>query len=185
MSRQPPPIFNRTPRIFVTGFMGAGKTSTAAALARALDSSMLDLDQFITEREGRSVSSIIDESGMDYFREAETRALRAALEDERERVVALGGGTWTMERNRDLIAAHGGFTVWLDAPFELCWQRIAQTGSVRPLARERERALELFNSRRALYSQAALRVQVSEGKSIDEIVSEISKALPRVGPPAS
>jgi shikimate kinase len=165
------------PFILITGFMGAGKSTTAAALARALDCAMLDLDHFVSEREGRSVPSMIDESGEDFFRHAETRALSEALESGRARVIALGGGTWTIERNRELIQAHEGLTVWLDAPFDLCWCRILQGDGARPFARERESAQRLFHARRALYGQAALRVQVSEESSTEEIVSEIILAL--------
>jgi shikimate kinase len=157
--------------------MGAGKSTIASALARALDCSMIDLDQLIVEREGRSIHAIIDESGEEYFRRAETLALTEALESKRARIIALGGGTWTIERNRELAQAHGGLTIWLDAPFELCWQRIASTGGTRPFARERERALELFHTRRALYERAALRVQVNEESSTDEIIAKITLAL--------
>jgi shikimate kinase len=166
--------------ILITGFMAAGKTTIAAALARALDCSMIDLDQFIAEREGRSVPCIIDESGVEYFRRAETLALEAALESKSARVVALGGGTWTIARNRALIREHEGLTVWLDAPFELCWRRILRTGSTRPLAREREGALELFQTRRALYEMAALRVQVFEESNTAQIVAEIILTLSQV-----
>jgi len=159
--------------------MGAGKSTVAAALALALHRSMVDLDQFLAEREGRSVPLMIDESGEEYFRRAETRALREALEDKRARVIALGGGTWTIARNRDLIQAHEGQTIWLDAPFELCWQRITLAGDTRPLARDREKAQRLFHARRALYELAALRVQVNEETSVGQLVAEITLALSR------
>jgi shikimate kinase len=165
------------PSILITGFMGAGKSTVAAALARALDCSMIDLDQFVAEREERSVPLLIDESGEEYFRRAETLALREALESKRARIIALGGGTWTIERNREIILACGGLTVWLDAPFELCWQRIALAGDTRPLARDKEEAQRLFRARRALYEQAALRVQVNEVSSTNQLVSEITLAL--------
>jgi shikimate kinase len=165
--------------ILINGFMGAGKSTVAAALARALDCSMIDLDQFVSEREGRSVPLMIDESGEEYFRQAETRALIEALEGKRARIIALGGGTWTIARNRELIRAHEGLTIWLDAPFDLCWQRIALADNTRPLAREREYAQRLFNARRALYEEAALRVQVNEESSVGQLVSEITLALSR------
>ncbi|MBA3569272.1 MAG: hypothetical protein H0W28_07985 [Pyrinomonadaceae bacterium] len=36
-------------------------------------------------------------------------------------VIALGGGAWTLPGNRNLIASASGTSVWLDAPFNLCW----------------------------------------------------------------
>lgn len=165
-------------RILITGFMGAGKTTIGAALARRLDCLMLDLDEYITRREGRSIQAIIDEEGEAQFREIETRALREALEKDEARVLALGGGTWMSAGNRALIAAHKGLTVWLDTPFELCWQRIIRAGGdTRPLARDTEQARRLYESRRALYSLAPLRVPLDEADDAETIVTEILKAL--------
>ena len=165
------------PFIIITGFMGAGKTTTARALARKLDCKMIDLDCLVEEREGRTPQVIIDEDGEPRFREIETRALQAALEMKDARIIALGGGTWTIPRNRALIGEHLSLAVWLDASFELCWQRIAKEHSERPLARERERARRLYDERRALYHQARLRIEVSEEKSADNIAAEIEDAL--------
>ena len=160
-------------RIFITGFMGAGKTTVATALARKLDCRMIDLDRYIAERLGRTAQAIIDQDGEALFREVETRSLLDVLETDAARVIALGGGAWTIERNRALIARHKGFTVWLDAPFELCWQRIASALPLRPLARDRERALRLYQERRALYALADLRIQLREESSADDVAAEI------------
>jgi shikimate kinase len=163
-------------RIFITGFMAAGKTTVAASLARRLNCRMIDLDHFIAQRKGRTPPQIIDEDGVARFREIESAALRAVLEDDAARVVALGGGTWTVERNRTLIAEHDGLTVWLDAPFELCWQRIINSSELRPLARDRDEAQRLYEARRPLYGLATLRVQVTEAGSVEEIAAEIAHA---------
>lgn len=167
------------PRIVVTGFMGAGKTTVAAALARELNSSMLDLDDVIVELEGRNARTIIDEDGELPFREAETRALRETLRRPTARVVALGGGAWTIDRNRALIAEHGCFTVWLDAPFELCWERIMRDRDVdRPFARDEEKARRLFAARREIYASADLCVDAGQGKTVEQIAGEIMSILP-------
>jgi shikimate kinase len=164
-------------RILITGFMAAGKTTVGAALARRLECAMLDLDQLIIEREGRTIQALIDERGEALFREAETRALREALEHSAARVITLGGGTWTRDSNRSLIEKHSGFTIWLDTPFELCWQRITLAGDTRPLARNREGARKLYEERRALYSLAPLRVEVKRESDAEMIASEIMTAL--------
>jgi shikimate kinase len=163
--------------IIITGFMGAGKTTTAAALARSLACAMIDLDSFIEDREGRTPQVIIDEDGEQLFREIESEALRAALETNEARIIALGGGTWTVEHNRALIDEQSVLTVWLDAPFELCWERIESETHARPLARERAKALMLYEERRALYSLARLRVEVDESKSAGAIAEVIVIAL--------
>ncbi|HEX8776353.1 MAG TPA: shikimate kinase [Pyrinomonadaceae bacterium] len=167
----------RESRILITGFMGAGKTTVGAALARRLDCRMLDLDEYIERREGRSVQAIIDEEGEARFRQIEARALREALEDDTARIIMLGGGTWMSDDNRALIAEHTGFTVWLDTPFELCWQRITRAGETRPLARDRQQARRLYQSRRNIYELAQLRMSLREADDAETIATEILNAL--------
>jgi shikimate kinase len=166
----------------MTGFMGAGKTTIGAALARRLDCRLLDLDEYIAGREGRSIQAIIDEHGEARFRQTETQALREALEDETAQVIALGGGTWMSEANRALVGEYEGFTVWLDTPFELCWQRIIGAGDTRPLGRDLERARRLYEERRALYALAPLRITLDEASDPEAIATEIVNAL-RQSPP--
>lgn len=164
-------------RIVITGFMAAGKTSVARALAERLDSRMIDLDYLITERERRTVPALINEEGEAGFREAERRALRVVLEMNRARVIALGGGAWMIDENRALIAEHDCFTVWLDAPFELCWRRIQASETARPLAEDRETAQRLYDERRAVYALAALHISATEEKSVEDLVAEIRASL--------
>lgn len=164
-------------RVIITGFMAAGKTTVAAALARQLDCRMIDLDEFIVEREGRSVPAIIGEDGEARFRGVETDALREALEKNEARVISLGGGTWTIERNRAMIAEYKGYVVWLDAPFELSWQRIKRGESDRPFARDFEKARRLYGERRKVYELAQLHVRVGEGREADDVAREIIAAL--------
>ncbi|HEV7377485.1 MAG TPA: shikimate kinase [Pyrinomonadaceae bacterium] len=167
----------RAQPIIITGFMGAGKTTVAGVLSRKLGCAMIDLDYFITERMGRTPQTIIDEDGEQRFRELESQALSDALETCNVQTIALGGGTWTIESNRALIKERNGFTIWLDAPFKLCWQRISSESRSRPLARDFDSARELYDKRRAVYDQAMLRVEVCEERSADAIALEIIDAL--------
>ena len=167
---------NRRP-IVITGFMGSGKTSVAEALARALNCSPVDLDQQITVSNGRSPKDIIEEDGEQMFREIETRSLQDVLQSRATRVIALGGGAWTLQRNRDLISEYSGITVWLDVPFELCWARILANKGQRPLAPDRHRAQMLYDERRPHYALAQLHVVVSPNKSIEDISAQIAEEL--------
>lgn len=167
--------------IVITGFMGSGKSTVARALALRLDSQMIDLDGEILKQEGRSAKQIIEEHGEPTFREIETRVLRAVLRNNATGVISLGGGAWTMPENRDLVVSAGGISVWLDAPFNLCWQRIV-AGTLegkdgRPLARNEQEALSLYTERRAAYGSADLRVEATRNKTADEVALEIVKAL--------
>ena len=164
-------------RIVIVGFMGCGKTTAAKALARRLGCSMIDLDSFITEREGRSPAEIIEQDGELAFREIETRALQDVLKNSAARVIALGGGAWTIEANRALAAQHDCLSIWLDVPFDLCWQRIMSGRTARPLAPDRESAHRLYESRRPSYELARLRIDASEQKPIADTVAEIQIEL--------
>lgn len=162
--------------------MGSGKTSVAWALAHIVGRELLDLDQVIAEQEGRTAKEIIEQDGEHSFREIETRTLRQVLENSLPGVVALGGGAWTLERNRQLIDESDGITVWLDAPFDLCWERILRSGGERPLARDEGQARMLFAERRPLYALAQLRILI-EDKATDTIAAEIAQAL-KTQPPS-
>jgi shikimate kinase len=169
------------PCVVITGFMAAGKTTVARALAARLGCEMLDTDELVRERAGRTPAEIIDAEGESRFRELESRVLGEALSGARPLVVALGGGAWSLAANRELIAARGCLTVWLDAPFELCRQRIegAQDAPERPLARDPARARALYDARRADYALAARRVEVSAGMTAASVAEEIAKLVGR------
>lgn len=164
-------------KIIITGFMCSGKSSVAKALAELLDYGMIDLDEAIESAEGRSPAAIIQEDGEARFRELERQALISSLEDDGKQVLALGGGTWILKANRDQIQQHGATSVWLDAPFDLCWKRIAAAVEQRPLAPDETTAFKLFSERTSCYELADLCVAVTELRSAEEIAAEIARTL--------
>ena len=157
--------------------MGTGKTTVARELGAKLNCPAVDLDDVITRRENRSPGEIIEQVGEEAFRKIETKLLREVLEEQAARIIAVGGGAWTLATNRGLIARHGAFSVWLDAPFELCWKRIEAGGELRPLARSRELAERLFRERKPVYQLADARVPTSEGESAADIATKVVDAI--------
>jgi shikimate kinase len=137
--------------IFLVGFMGAGKTAAGRALARVLGYRFVDLDALIEERAGKSVSEIFTQLGEAEFRRLESEAIRS-LDELKLAVVALGGGAYQAEPNRAELRAVG-VTVWLDCPFEVCFERI-KGGASRPLLAGEKELRKLFDVRRAAYSAA-------------------------------
>ena len=80
-------------KVYLVGFMGAGKTTVARALARRLDWRHEDIDERIEQRERRDIPTIFRQEGEPYFRGAERQELIALL-SVRGTVVATGGGTF-------------------------------------------------------------------------------------------
>ncbi|MGB9178380.1 MAG: shikimate kinase, partial [Pyrinomonadaceae bacterium] len=124
-----------------------------------------------------TIADLIKNEGEPHFREAETAALRSVLETGPARIIALGGGAWTIERNRQLIDEHDCITIWLDAPFELCWSRIMQDQQLRPLASDPQSTHKLYIERRQYYKLATLRLNATEDKSAENLAVEIINAL--------
>ena len=164
-------------KIVITGFMGSGKSSVARALAQLLNYELIDLDSVIELDEGRSVRAIIDDDGEPLFREIEQRALIKVLQTPGNAVIALGGGAWIFEANRKMIREVQATSVWIDAPFELCWKRIAPSAQQRPLARSESAALKLFSERTSCYELADLRVRVADEDSAQDVAVKIVKSL--------
>ena len=160
-------------RIVILGFMACGKTTVGQELARQLNSQFVDLDSFINARERRSPAEIITQDGESAFRELETLALCDVLQDKNAGVIALGGGTWTIPANRTLVALHDCASIWLDAPFELCWQRISASQTIRPLAPDRKTASLKYQSRRRDYALAERTICLSSADMAETLAEQI------------
>ena len=167
--------------IVIIGFMGCGKTAVARALAHRLNLPMVDLDAVIAEQHGRTAAQLIREDGEPAFRAIETKALHQLLESGSQSVISLGGGAWITEVNRRLIDQYSCVSVWLDTPFDLCWQRIETSAEDRPLGRTREQAEELYRVRQPIYQQATIRLPVQTGETLDTIVARLDTDLAKLG----
>ena len=113
------------------GFMGAGKTTLGKALAKDLDVSFIDLDQYIECRFMKSVSQIFALKGEQGFREIESRMLREAGEFD-DVIVSCGGSTPLIGDNMDFMLEHGQ-TVYLKCDNETLLRRLKVARSQRPL----------------------------------------------------
>ena len=159
----------KTDKIYLVGFMGAGKTTVARALGRRLGWPVEDVDEMIESREGQRVADIFASRGEPYFRAAEREVVRLLL-PRRHVVVATGGGTFADAFNRALIREDGA-TVWLDLPFDTAVERAPSDGR-RPLAADRSQFEALYLARRSAYQQAHVRFDASRN-SAEELVERI------------
>ncbi len=160
-------------KIYLVGFMGSGKTTMARALGRRLGWRVVDVDEAIERREGRSVSRVFAEQGEPYFRRIEREVLLGLLA-ERHMVVATGGGTFVQPANRADILDNG-LAVWLDVPFERVVERVPSDGR-RPLAADREAFAALYAERRAAYRLAHLRLDANL-RRVDGLVERLLDQL--------
>ena len=160
-------------KIYLVGFMGAGKSSVARALGKRLDWKVEDIDARIERTERRDIPTIFRIEGEPYFRAREREALIGLL-PERGTVVASGGGTFADASNRELMLRDGA-VIWLDAPLETVLKRIPLDGR-RPLAADRVGMEQLYNQRLAAYRLAHLRVDAGRG-SVEELVDHIVEWL--------
>jgi shikimate kinase len=175
-----------TRRVFLIGFMGAGKTTAGRELAKRRSATFVDLDDLIEQREGRTIAEIFASSGEQAFRTIESAALASLLQESPHKgdlVVALGGGAFVQPENREAIRVAGGTTVLLQASLSELQRRCQNDKGwrVRPLAGHQERFSELFLARRPAYELAQFHV-TTENRSIEQVVNEIEEILSAAKP---
>jgi 3-dehydroquinate synthetase/shikimate kinase len=137
--------------LVLVGFMGAGKSTSARALAAGLGVEAIDSDHVIEQRLGERLESYFDREGEHAFRAREEEVVLELLDRPDTRVIALGGGALGSERVRDVLRGHT--VVHLEVDPEEAWRRASNHG--RPLARDPTRFAQLHADRMALYGSVA------------------------------
>lgn len=168
--RRPPA--NRA--VVCIGFMGAGKSTAARSLAKALGSTPIDVDGVVEERLGKPIDRVFAEDGEAAFRAAEEETTLELLSRPGPSVLALGGGAIGHERVREALAEH--LVIWLDVGLELAWERCRDSG--RPLARERAQFESLYRRREPLYAALADATVPAERSDRMEPVLRALEAVP-------
>lgn len=156
-------------KVYLIGFMAAGKTTVARALAKRLDWRAVDIDELIEQREHQTVAEIFAKHGEPYFRAAERAVLLEQL-GSRHVVVATGGGTFVDSQNRAAMN-RDGVSVWLDVPLDRAIERMPADGR-RPLAADRAEFERLYHLRRAVYEHAHIRLDAGR-VSVDALVEQL------------
>ena len=162
-------------KVYLVGFMTAGKSTVARALARRLAWESLDLDDEIERAERRTVADIFAAHGEPHFRRLERAALERVL-PRRHVVVATGGGTFVDPVNRSAIQGDG-CSVWLDISFNEIVSRLPSDGR-RPLAANRAQLEALYLARRQAYQHAHVRIDAT-GQRVEAVVDVVLDHLAR------
>jgi shikimate kinase len=163
----------RADKVYLVGFMTAGKTTVARALARRLSWDAIDLDDEIERAEHRTVADIFASQGEPHFRRLERAALDRVL-PRRHVVVATGGGTFVDPVNRAAIQGDG-CSIWLDISFNEIVSRLPSDGR-RPLAANRAQLEALYLSRRDAYQHAHVRIEAT-GQPVEAVVDVLLDRL--------
>ena len=165
------------PSVYLTGFMGTGKTATGRALARRLRRPFVDLDAEIERAAGASVAALFAREGEKAFRRRERAALIMAA-GRVGAVVALGGGALLDRRNRALVERTGPL-VRLDCSRTELVRRLAKSRARRPLLAGgtlSARIASLAKARAGAYGRATMGVSTT-GRSAAAVAAEIARRI--------
>lgn len=172
-------------RIYLIGFMGAGKTEVGRRLAERLGVPFVDLDSEIELQTEMKVRQIFESRGEPAFRSLEQEVLRrvSAGPEVPGAVIATGGGTFAHEANARLIRAHG-LSVFLNPSFGTIVQRIGGLGKAdRPLFKDETQAMALYRERLPAYRRADLTIDIAPDEGPDEVAARIALRVGSGGRP--
>lgn len=168
-------------RIFLIGYMGSGKSSVGAELARRLQLSFTDLDRRIEAVEGHTIAEIFAVHGEAYFRALETQQLQSFIQSSSSGILAAGGGTPCFNNNIDAMNA-AGLTIYLKCTAETLSTRL-NSSTQRPLLQQPEFSLETHLGAREVHYQRAHHTIDNDGeiaKVVDAILDLINGSSPSV-----
>ena len=153
--------------LFLLGMPGAGKSAVGMEISELLKSPLIDLDQYITEKEKLSIPDIFKKKGEDYFRQTEWKSLTEIAASKKSAVVSLGGGTPCYRGNMNIILK-SGISVYLQTNPEVLCQRIEGDSRIRPLFSKHKgkdllrKLNEMISHREPHYLKAAHTIQTDE-----------------------
>lgn len=165
-------------RVFLVGYMGAGKSSVGAALAKVLNSRFVDTDDWIEARCCKTITQIFNDLGEKEFRAKEKECLEYLI-DQDDFVLATGGGLPCYNNLMELMNEMGE-TIFLDASLETLLKRLELENQQRPLLHSNQNLSEIITSqlaqRKPIYNTAKHILQVND-RAILSIAQELQYIL--------
>jgi shikimate kinase len=161
--------------VFLTGFMGSGKSRIGRELSKRTGWRFIDTDGEIEKRAHMSVTEIFHIRGEQYFRSLEEQIIEEICEITTDCIVALGGGALISDRSRETVLKNG-YLIYIKSEAEAIYQRVQHT-SKRPLLQEKNKIMDkrefllkinkLLKIRERGYKQSHLTIQRDENEAKD------------------
>jgi len=167
-------------KIFLIGFMGCGKTHWGKLLGEKLGVPFFDLDEKITEQEGRPIHEIFKTEGEEYFRMLEKDVLHLLSESHESFVMACGGGTPCFFNTIDYLKRQGT-VVWINCSTDCLYQRLIKEKDQRPLISSipdeqlKTFIIKKYSSRKIFYQQANV-ILPEENVTLENMLNKIFHA---------
>lgn len=161
--------------------MASGKTTFGAALAKKLNLPFIDLDQYIEQKKGLTISEIFAKYGEEGFRRIETETLKDVSQNKKA-IISCGGGTPCFNDNMEIINA-SGTSVFLNASVETLLSRLILLNATRPLVagkspEEIEKIIkEQLEKRLPYYSKAKIHWDSNHLDTPEEIQTNIASFI--------
>ena len=166
-------------RIFIIGYMGAGKSTVGKRLANNLDIPFVDLDDAFEARFRYSIPRFFDHFGEKRFREFEHQCLKEIIVEHAEAVISTGGGTACFKNNISLMNKEG-ITVYIKMHPKSLALRLNKARRLRPVVRDIQNAgmqnfvEEQLAERKSFYEQARIIVK-GENLDLEKLTEEINR----------
>lgn len=164
-------------RIFIIGYMGAGKTTVGKRLANRLGVNFIDLDDAFEAKYRYSIPRFFDHFGEEKFRDLENECLKEIIRENQDAVISTGGGTACFMGNMDLMQK-AGTTIYLKMHPKSLAHRLNRARRLRPVVRDiqnddmQEFVEEQLAEREPYYEKARITAK-GESLDIDELVGSI------------
>jgi len=159
-----------TMKIILIGFMGSGKTTVASILAKKLNLEVIEMDDLIIKKFGKSINQIFNQDGEERFREMEIEVSKSLISKD-ECIISSGGGIVMNKINIDFLRKNGKI-VFLKTSFSEIEKRLKDIND-RPLFRDKKIVRKLFTFRKRLYEEYADLIINTDKKSVEKIAYEI------------
>jgi shikimate kinase len=169
-------------KIILLGYMGCGKSTIAKKLSKITKKSYVDLDEQIEKKTNLSINQIFESHGEIYFRKLEREVFIEQLQDPKDLIIGLGGGTPCYANNHELLNQEGVISIYLKGSVDTLYHRLVDNKSGRPiLSNKTPEELKEFIAKhlfdRSFYYNQAQHKVVIDHISRDQVVDKIIQLL--------